>query len=1449
MAACTGCPNGSGCSKSILRQQRKRVIMDKTHHYMAFLSHRTVDKDFVFWLQKKLEHYRVGKKIKEAYGLRSKTVSPVCVYEYEFASNRHKEEMAEKIGHSKKMILVCSRASASPVSGGLDWSSDPSMVEDWSADPNSTGWVGYEIDCMLKAGREKDIILVVKDGDPESGDCFHPLIRDQVKNNLKYYDFRAFKKTGRMTFLDLVCAVVGVSNKSEIYDHDAKYKRIRTAGLVSLALAVMGASFWAWSYFLPHTQQFRDYAMINGIPKGIGRLKQSDLSETAEHYLITTTKATHRIELSHVNPSSTPVEETSPAKIDAPMIAVYNCRSNWSPDTVEYRDRNGIVQMTYAYATDMRFVTFQENEYTSEQVYPTTEVNEYGVPVRMKIDRYDLSFDEEGHLIRRMYMSGVNYVIDENGVAGEQYGYDENDRMTSLRYLNRARSVAANRYGVAGCDFLYDESGLLTDTVIVDAAGSPVYGSEWYASVHHSYSGMGQIVESTYYTPDGKETVCSDGYSRMTREYDRRGNVLSERYSGPDQEPLYCAGGYHLARYEYNELGDMISAAYYGENGQPVLHEKGYSSVRWERDAHGNAIKTSYFGTDGSPMPSANYASVIVRSYNDSGYMTEEKNYGVNGAPVITAEGYFRKTIDHDGKNRPVDIRVYGLNDDPVYHSDMYHRMHFDYDDRGNLSCITLYGTSGQLIPFSGYWAVQERQYNGGGQVTAVSFFDQYRKPVVAGGLYASVQNTYDDRGLLTSSSYFDAGGKLMNGLQIIRSGVAVGSRGYAKVEYEYDESGNEIRRTIYDENGEYANTPITEFEYDEVGRCVKKIFRSRDGELTRYYEAIRMLSYDQYGRLVRSACYDAENQPINGIGGFFTREQLRDHRGNILDSMDTDKNGRLIGERILLEYDSRGLEIRRQYVDAEGKPVSNSDGYSMIVIENDAAGRQVRSSVYDTDGNKTEGPNGFCTVEYGFDAGGNTVSTRYFDRNGQPVNTKAGHSGSAAEYNDYRKLTKIEFFDKEGTVLFRYTASYKDYIYPTEEALFGRGGEPIESNGYNISRVVSEYDENNQQTSARYYGKNGRLHLLLYMFAGWSSEYRNGQEISRTYYGTDGKPMMIDTGFASVSMERNELGQEVRRTYFDADGKPVNNIFGFSVMEVEYGSDGEIASSAFFDTEGKQVTPDGRASLESLFMYDSVKEVKVNDPDTGGTLTLHFSEGSYNVRLLAFRASDGTTDQFAQPRYELYDPNVIGEYLYKSARSYIPEIDEDDAGIDISGNENAKDWKDAIAEYVQAVENNDSSAVSAMMDLSSVPGLIKTLTPMVNKPRTAEELTGYYFAFWKNALNEQHGALTEKYGKGFRIAYEILNMEEIGGERLDSINRQLQEYSDTAAEYLGIVSLTVRYTVSGSLGSGMEKESFLTPVLVLFQTENGWTLGTGNGFPNPDTEELVEFFGGLRKQ
>ena len=97
------------------------------------------------------------------------------------------------------------------------------------------------VDHRLKTGRQKDIIPVVIEGDPSSGDCFHPLIKGLVKNDLLYYDFRKFKKTDRITFLKLVGSTLGLENLSEIYDHDAKRKRARASLFAALGIFAAAA--------------------------------------------------------------------------------------------------------------------------------------------------------------------------------------------------------------------------------------------------------------------------------------------------------------------------------------------------------------------------------------------------------------------------------------------------------------------------------------------------------------------------------------------------------------------------------------------------------------------------------------------------------------------------------------------------------------------------------------------------------------------------------------------------------------------------------------------------------------------------------------------------------------------------------------------------------------------------------------------------------------------------------------------------------------------------------------------------------------------------------------------------------------------------------------------------------------------------------------------------------
>ena len=101
-------------------------------HYIAFLSHRSTDHDFAEMLLKKLEHYRIGNKLRSDYGIERKHIKPVCIDSNEFASKDLQKEMRTKLDNSAWMVLLCSRASAAHYSEQLNWDADPSVIADWT---------------------------------------------------------------------------------------------------------------------------------------------------------------------------------------------------------------------------------------------------------------------------------------------------------------------------------------------------------------------------------------------------------------------------------------------------------------------------------------------------------------------------------------------------------------------------------------------------------------------------------------------------------------------------------------------------------------------------------------------------------------------------------------------------------------------------------------------------------------------------------------------------------------------------------------------------------------------------------------------------------------------------------------------------------------------------------------------------------------------------------------------------------------------------------------------------------------------------------------------------------------------------------------------------------------------------------------------------------------------
>ena len=1415
--------------------------MEKKIQYAAFLSHRSPDKKAAALLQNRIERYVIPREIRKERAQRGRTPGKVCLDSNDFATNELKNEIMEKLDASRKMILLCSPCSASPAPGNRDWSRDPSQVEDWSASPSETGWVGFEIDYMLKQGRLGDIIPVVVDGDPSDRSCFHPLIRPYTYNGeLTWNNFRPEDRKDRRNLMKIIAPIIGVKDLSRLIDRDKKARRWKKAGIAALLTAALTLAAGAWYFFAPHTTHYADYVLLSGTPQGVEKLSASACAALPEHYVITRRIAAREITLRHVNAALTPVEDASGKHIDAPMIAVYKCRDNWRPDTVEYRDRNGAVLITYAFATDMQYVTFQENEYTSTQVYPAAEENEYGVPTRLKIDRYALYYNDAGQLVKRWYMSGVNYVTDEKGVSGEEYGYDEEGRLCTLRYIDRAGEHAADSSGIAGKNYYYDHSGTICRTEIVDRNGALVCGQEYYAFTVSECSRPGLPDRTVYYDADGKRCVNASGYAEAAFTYDASGQLMSVSYFGVRGEPVFCGDKYHKAVFSYNERGDLQSAAYTDENGAPVIAACGYAALQQDCDRNGNVLEIRYLGPEGQAWPGPELAAKMERKVDASGCLIEETLWDVSGEPILGTKGYFRQIVELDGRHRPLRLSYYGLDGEAVYHTDGYHELRFDYDDRGNMTRVSVYDIHGRLVPFSGSWAVQEMSYNGGGQVTRVAYADPYGNPVMTTGGYARLENEYDDRGLLISTAYYDDSGALTRDMTLNDFGVLVGSRWYAAVGYTYDERGSMVEAVYYDEQG----GPVSDAgyarevnRYDSDGRLIGTDRYDAAGKRASETYATVTYRYNERGQVTELLFSDADGRPCDNGAGYARALMEKDLRGSVTSQSCYRADGTLFGAAMTTEYDENGRAVKECYYRADGSPYERGDGYSQITCVYDSSGNKTEIDWRDASGTITNNEDGYAVERRLYDPRTGVIREwSYYGADGESVNVPAGFSRLTQSVNEWRNTTELCYYDRNGELLLRSLREYKDYAYVTRMENRDGSGAPLPDPTYGISIVEQDYDALHQKTGARFFGKDGESAVLIDC-AAWSSEYEDALETRRTNYGTDGRPMNGRNGFAEVRFLYDEYGREIERRFFGEDGSPVDTVFGFSRYEIDYDRDGTLAASRFYDAAGNRLeNVRGELRLVTLALGGDItyREGAGADGESIGAAT---QENYRHVRRIAFYSDTGDTDLMLQYYLDITPTVDTSGYLRAAKKQTIPILTGN--GIDLSAYPEGAAWEETLTRYCIALESGRAEKLTDVLSMEYLELTADYIRWMTGSDTPTETILGEYREFYQQIMDDTLGSYAS--GGTVALSCEILGAEEASRSAIEATNAQLRSMLGTDAPVTeASVDLTVRFEVNGS---EVKAEGLFNPVVTLLKVDGRWGLGTASGFPTPGGQLLLTWF------
>lgn len=90
-----------------------------------------------------MERYRIPESIRRENGIHTSHIRHIFVDNPDLYGAELKQNIIDSLNSSDKLIVICSRESASPLNGEKEWSS-PEQI-DWKENPAKTGWIGFEI--------------------------------------------------------------------------------------------------------------------------------------------------------------------------------------------------------------------------------------------------------------------------------------------------------------------------------------------------------------------------------------------------------------------------------------------------------------------------------------------------------------------------------------------------------------------------------------------------------------------------------------------------------------------------------------------------------------------------------------------------------------------------------------------------------------------------------------------------------------------------------------------------------------------------------------------------------------------------------------------------------------------------------------------------------------------------------------------------------------------------------------------------------------------------------------------------------------------------------------------------------------------------------------------------------------------------------------------------------
>ena len=916
------------------------------YKYTAFISYSNKNLQKAARLKRQLQRFRLPTFMAAEREFKHPLI---FMADKDFNEHRVLAGLHKKLDESEYLIVVCSPESA------------------------ASPYCEEEVSYFIRTGRADKIIPYIISGHANSGnpetECYPESLRNMPREEQISGIF--IPTVGPYKgYLMTVSRILNVEyNSITVLDRERKMKR--TAVLAACFLVLVGIGVRAAIYYLPHYEFYTDYVDKNGVPEGILRLDKDARLHRPAHYKFEYRK-NKLVRVSLENSYGYPADHNNTEMLDRPCIKEF-----------QYNNRGGIEVVCKNSKERVLWVeTISPNRlFVGLKDYDT----DFGTPVmrslsdmssnagdqmvgfsfrtirnasKSTIFGYALERDEDGYILKKMFSSSSDNTVhpghDANGIEGLEYGLDSLHRIVRITYLNKDGIPVNDHNGVSSKKYYYDGSGNLNRVECLDLAGEPSCNENFWAVAVDEFNEYGQVVRERTYDENGRLSLDKSGVAMRTYKFNSRG-LMTECASYDDKEsPVNTRAAIvnmpvaHRYVYQYDKNGLMTELRLYDEDDRLIKIGE-TACMTFEYDKNRNVTRQVCRDENGDITYGSGAIAIVSTAYEDN-------------LPI--SEIY----CDRTGKATNT---TYGFSSVfRVYDKGRLVREEY-FDKRGARVRV-------QQLNYACGVVIQYDKQNG--NISKVTFIGENGSPSRNAQGQEIVTSTFNSQGLCSEEINRTASGELLY-----------------YIKNEFDEKGNQIKESYYDENGRLSMQPdlgyaSIESRFNEIGQLVEQ----------RCYDAYGELTLNKQGwAIVRLGYKKGQSSP-------FTMSYFGPDGSPVVSGQGCHRL------RILTE---RGLTSETASYGVDDKPMTNEKtGAWKQVFAYTPMGLPVSITLYDLNDQRVNGIDGFCECRYEYDSRGAMTAWRNLDASGRLRNNLSqGIACQQAEYLYNGLQTKVASYDENG--------------------------------------------------------------------------------------------------------------------------------------------------------------------------------------------------------------------------------------------------------------------------------------------------------------------------------------------------------------------------------------------------------------------------------------------------